>query len=188
MSHELQKLSQVHLKMVELALAGWNQKEMAEAMQCTTGSVGLIVKSGLFQQELSRRRAEQQKQLDSGQLDNLSLARNILEQNAPKAAMAMKDLLDSTDQRVRQASAVDILNRTLGKGMEAGQQAGTVIQLGPGSLLVLQQALAESAADRALRTGRIVEPTALVRGADAPQAELLEQSDQSASESPSEAA
>lgn len=151
MGHELQRLSHVHLSMVDHALAGWNQKEIAAAYGMTTAAIGLILKSPLFQDALARRRAEQQKTLDSGQVDNLQLAKNILDVNAPRAAMVLNEQLDASDQKLRQTAAVEILNRTTGKGPVEQGSTGAVLQLAGTAMQALMLALSESNADRAQR-------------------------------------
>lgn len=146
MSRELNQLSQKHFAMVEAALAGNSNRDIAAAFGLTESSVSLILRSPLFQDELARRRATQQRATDQLTASTLNESKRALEASALKAANVHIDLLESCDAKVRQTSATEILKRTHDNKFLIGQNGmPTVnINLGPDALLNLQIALKES--------------------------------------------
>ena len=108
----LQKLQSRHLRMIDLSLEGRTRKDIAEIVGMTPQNVYLVSESPLFQQELARRREKKDEHHDSDTLLALEEAKNILSRGASQAAQVHVDLLDSQSERVKQASASAILDRT----------------------------------------------------------------------------
>lgn len=143
---ELKSLSHVHLAMIELALAGETNRDISAATGMTESTVSIIMRTGLFQDELARRRLELQRQLDGACAGTVNAARVSLEKAALAAAETHIKLLSSLDPKVQQVSATEILKRTYDKKYLIGEngQPTININLGPEGLLNLQIALKES--------------------------------------------
>jgi len=107
----LQKLQARHLKVMDLTLEGKTRGDIAEAVGMTPQNVYLVTNSPLFQQELARRREEREKHHDSDSMLMLEQAKDILANNSARAAEVHVGLLDSTSDRIKQASASAILDR-----------------------------------------------------------------------------
>ncbi len=111
MPHEIERLQASHLKILDLALQGLTRTEIAEATGRTPEGIGLIMRAPVFQGQLARRRLEYESKKDEAQVELELTAEQILTQCAHTAATVQRDLLESKDERVRQASAKDILDR-----------------------------------------------------------------------------
>lgn len=156
-THQLEKLNHIHLSMVELCLAGHSPEAIAHATSRTVTSVRMVIGSPLFQQELARRRGEQNKRSDQTIGVHRSEAKRILEESLVTAANRQIELLDSNDERVRQTAVSAIFDRTFGKQTEPAGQSGSVIRIEAGAMLNLQLALAEdSGLDDSLEAGDMV--------------------------------
>lgn len=143
--NELQRLLPSHYQIVELCLAGYGTKEIAQVVGQTPQNISLVTKSPMFQDELARRRMNVEKKVDQEMASTLGKAKAILENAAEQAAATHVNGLHSNDEKIRHSSAEAILNRTMGKGEESRQP--TVV-INVESLNVLQTALMESDADR----------------------------------------
>lgn len=145
---ELDSLSHKHMAMVELALAGATNNEIARQMDMSASRVSIILRSGLFQDELARRRKQQNHQHDQASAGSIGAAKIALEENALAAAQCHIDIMNkSLDPKVKQVSATEILRRTfdrvhgVGGSVAGGVQA---VQLNVGQLQILQIALKEA--------------------------------------------
>lgn len=108
----LQKLQARHLKMIDLFLEGKTRQEVADLVGMTPQNVYYVSGSPLFQQELARRREKTEAHHDEDTSLMLEEARGILGNGASKAAQTHVDLLESDSERIKQASASAILDRT----------------------------------------------------------------------------
>lgn len=139
---ELQKLSHVHLRMVELALSGTlNKKEIAAALDIHPQTVVMVMKSPLFQEQLAKRRQTQQRTTDSTVALSTHRAEQIIADAQNDAAETVRELLTSVDERTKLAAAKDILDRS-GIGQ---QRDGAMpnIQLSADKMQILIVALQE---------------------------------------------
>lgn len=139
--NELKRMLPRHHTIVTLALAGLSERDIAGQLEMTPQAIGMILRSPIVQDELSRRRTQQEHRNDEEMVRGVSKAREILNENSATAASKMVELLDSPDPRVAQMSAKDILDRTLapaegGRGMQ-------VTVLSEGAIQLLQVALSE---------------------------------------------
>ena len=142
--HEIQRIRAVHHKIIDLALAGLTNVQIAEEMDRTPVSIGLILNAPIVQDELARRRKTQNQKHDEATANTIQEVRKILEANGAKAAMVHAGIIENEglDPRVRQASANSILDRIYGDKTTGGSQ--TVVQISIEQLENLQVALAES--------------------------------------------
>lgn len=146
-NYQVKKLLPRHYRILELRLAGLSNKAIAESVDCTPQTVGIVSRSPLFRAEYQRRLASQTQNRVVEEADAFaSLARSTLEQNAERAAQTQVDLLESEDDSVRLRSSGSILDRVLGKpeGTQAsdGPSIKVEIQTKDAQLLIL--ALRES--------------------------------------------
>lgn len=147
MPFELKRVSHVHFAMIEMALAGATNSQIAQAMSRTPESVGMIMRSPVVQNELALRRASQNKTIDKIAGSTLHEAKEKLHQAAADAVDIHVSLMKhSADERVKQVSASEILKRTYDRAADqAGNGQGSIaVTLGPGAMLNLQIALRES--------------------------------------------
>jgi hypothetical protein len=90
MSHQIQRLLPTHFMILDLVLAGHTRTAIAELVGRTPESVGMVIGSPIFQNELTRRRRETQREgTDTLSRDRdriLGKARSILDQAAADAA------------------------------------------------------------------------------------------------------
>lgn len=136
-----------HFEILNLALGGHGPKEIAQALGMTPQAVTLITKAPIFQDELARRRSNVETVIDQQLAAAPIRAKQLMEENAFKAAQVHVDLLDPetcADPRVRQGSANAILDRVYGPAGQAKAQNQQVIVLGNDAIKLLQLALAES--------------------------------------------
>lgn len=140
MPNELQRLLPRHYKIIELALEGWSTKDIAQEMDMTPQGIGLIISSPRFQDELSRRRENQEKTADDIHTHTIVQAKDHLEANALKAAETQVGLLSSNSDNIRLTSAQQILDRVLEK---KESQKPTVV-INADTIQMLQQVLVES--------------------------------------------
>lgn len=139
--HELERLSQVHLRMVELALAGMSTKDIAEVTGRTPQCISMVLRSPLFQQELSKRREMQIEKIDQTVGSTIAAARAKIEGAAERAADTEIELLGAPDHSVRRQAAQYILDKALGTSREP---TGATIIIQGDNLNLLNLALSES--------------------------------------------
>ncbi len=112
MGHQIKRLKPKHLRILELLLIGKSQKEIALELSLSEYGISLIVNSPVFQNELARRRAEQNEKADLAETTRRLTAREILDKSANEAANVQIRLLGSANEAIKQRSAMDILDRT----------------------------------------------------------------------------
>jgi hypothetical protein len=127
MSHQLQRLFPRHYQMIELFLQGVSNRDIAAQLDMTTATVANVFNSGLVQQQLARRRKNMEKTADESISRSLADAQALIEQSAVAAAQVHVDLLESSDQRVKQSSANAILDRAGMSGKQADTNVGRVV-------------------------------------------------------------
>ena len=119
---ELQRLTDIHKKMVELRLDGMRGTEIATALGIRRETVSRILKSPLFQDTLARRRTERDGAADSTHA--VGAARDALNGAARKAVDRLVGLLDSDSEHTALAAAKVVLDKTL---TDAGTDAPSVM-------------------------------------------------------------
>jgi len=92
-------------------LEGKLQSEIARELGMSENGVSNIVRSPIFQRELTRRRVEQRRRVDEAEVVRLLNAHDLLDGAAAEAARQHVSLLHSSKERIRQISAMDILDR-----------------------------------------------------------------------------
>jgi predicted transcriptional regulator len=112
MKHELKRLLPRHFRIMELVLLGKKQTEIAEELGLSNYGVSVIINSPVFQEELGRRREEQNAHADEVEVVRRLNAREVLDRVAVEVAQRQVALLESPDERVAQKAAMDILDRT----------------------------------------------------------------------------
>lgn len=120
--------------------------------------VSNIVNSPLFQDELARRRADQDSIQDEGHAKNLTRVRDVIEDNALKAAETQVSLLENENPAIQLQTSKEILNRTFGGPTlgEGGQKKASVVIQGD-QINLLLTAISESGKDPRLEL--LNEPT-----------------------------
>lgn len=128
-SKEIQRLVPRHFRMLDLKMAGYTNKQIADVVNCSEGSVKIISRSPLFIAEINRRLSTRnENKAEEEVLAYASKARIILEKSGENAATTQVDLLESDDDSVRLRASGSILDRVLGK-TDAGSTAGTTINV-----------------------------------------------------------
>lgn len=145
MGHQIQRLQAAHFEMVELVLAGHTNASIAQVLNRTPESVSLVVNAPMFQEEVSRRRAEKNKSTDQATGIGLAETERILEEQSVFAATKLGHLLNSKDEKIQQTSAVAILQQTFGrqKALNAGAALGGIVVIASDKLALLERALSE---------------------------------------------
>lgn len=138
---ELAKLMPRHKKILDLKLIGLEVKDIAKSMGLSSSHVNMVCSSPVFQDEMARRRAHMDKDVDqAGQLA-LEEARRHLDRASLKAVRVQEELLEEDDARVRQKAVSEILDRTFSPtGVVNGGPNGG----GPQAVVVLQGAAVEN--------------------------------------------
>ncbi len=111
-TYKIQRLQAKHKAIIEYVLQGLGRKEIAAIFEKTPEGIGLIISSPVFQEELSRRREQLVEKTDEVTLTEQRSAMMNLQENQFKASQVQIDLLGSEDERIKQTSAMDILDRT----------------------------------------------------------------------------
>lgn len=150
---ELQRLMPRHYEIINLSLAGYGPKEIAQALEMTPQAITLITKSAIFQHEISRRRANQEEKVDDQLASVPALAKQILENASVEAAMVHVENLGSTNDKTRHSAAEAILTRSaVGESKDAQTTPNVTISVESMNLIVLALKESEEA-----RKPRVVE-------------------------------
>ncbi len=144
MGNKINRLLPRHFKIRDLALQGLSRNEIALEMGMSPVGIGLIINSPKFQDELARRRDQIEKKSDEGLATSLSQAKNVLADAAEDAAQVHVDLLVSSDERVKQNSANQILDRVGIAKAERGGSGDINVQINAEQVNILEVALQES--------------------------------------------
>jgi hypothetical protein len=144
--YTLNQLKHTHLAMVEMCVQGASPRDVADATGYNIVTVRQLIRAPLFQNELAKRRGQQQRVVDKVSAEKLTRAKQVLVDNVEKAAGVQVGLLNSVDERVQQTAVTNIFDRVFGRSGEK-QQASIQVTLGAGALLTLQTALAEDTSE-----------------------------------------
>ncbi len=154
MGYEISRLTAKHKQLVNLVLEGrYNQRDMAKIVDLTPVAVGYVVNSGVFQQELARRREKLDKQEDFRIANGLSLARDVLEREALPSVLTIAELRDSApDPNIRRQCANDLLKQAFAR---ENAQAGAgltaqIVMLQADKMAFFKQVLKESGIERTI--------------------------------------
>lgn len=113
LASDLQRLTDVHKRMVELRLDGMRATEIATTLGIRRETVGRVLKSPLFQDTLARRRAERENAVDTTHVIGMTAARDALNGAAKRAVDKLVGLLDSDSEHTALAAAKLVLDKTL---------------------------------------------------------------------------
>lgn len=152
--NELQRLLPRHFQIIDLSLAGYGPKEIAQAMDMTPQAISLITNSPLFQDEISRRRESIEKETNSNLASIPMMAKKALEASSLQAANTLVYHLNSPDPKAAISSANSILDRVFGK--KDDQSSQQVVILEAGALQVLQVTMKELENYDRERKGRLL--------------------------------
>jgi len=125
-----QRLLPRHHKIIDLALAGHDNKTIAMTLDIDPKTVGLVLRAPLTQAEMRRRREGSQESeiLDLDRNAVLGKARSILEGASMCAANTVEALMDSDNENTQLKASLAILDRVFPK--EAGpNNSGPVINV-----------------------------------------------------------
>src|SRR5512146_1879957 len=100
--HEIERMMPGHFDILNLCLAGYRVKDIAQAVGMTAQAVSLITNAPIFQHELSRRRGNVNQQIDSNLASVPMRAKALLEQNAERAVQVHVELLSADNPKHRQ--------------------------------------------------------------------------------------
>lgn len=117
--HAIARLVPRHYSILELALLGYGPKEIALSFDppMTPQGVGQIMAAPIFQNELSRRRASQEKNSDEAHAVGVGEAKSRLAELALAAVNVHGELMEGPNEAsVRQRSADSILNKVFPRG------------------------------------------------------------------------
>lgn len=140
---QLKRMLPRHFRILDLYLTGeMNIKDIAEAVGMTPQGVGLIVKNPIFQKEAGRRRSSlERKTEDKIAGSTVESARKVIENAALDAARTHVKLLVSNDDKVKQRSASEILDRA---GLKERAEEQPEVHVNVEHFTVLHEALKES--------------------------------------------
>lgn len=141
---QIQRIIPRHFKIIDLAVAGHDNKVIAEMTETSIGQVNLVLRSPVAQSEIARRRRESQESttlaLDADATRGKALS--ILQQASCAAATTLENALVDEKPEIRLKAANSILDRALGSGKE--DRRATVVNITADQILLLNQALKES--------------------------------------------
>jgi hypothetical protein len=145
MGSEIQKLNHRHQLIMRLVLAGqYNVAEIARLCGYAPSSMSLIINSPLFQAELARRREKLDECANEEAVDQMQIARVMLNNAAPEAVAVIDKLAHSAvDESVQLRAADIILKMTLGENSKSNNVTQVVL-LDASKLGFLEKVLGES--------------------------------------------
>jgi transcriptional regulator len=125
---EIKRMLPRHFRILELALQGFSNTEIAEELNMAASTVCKIQRSPLFQKEITdaRRDRKEPEFFKAEREATVGKARSILEVAAADAAKAHIEVMQNTDDMSLKLRAADkILDRAMGSASEG--QGSTVI-------------------------------------------------------------
>ncbi len=141
---EPKKLSSRHRAIMRRLIAGHSLKEIAEEFGYTPSRLSIIVNSTLFKKEKERMEKEIEKQFveNEGSKVQTDLVRARLAEEALPSLETIVSLRDTAQsEKVRQASAFDILNRA-GYKEPIKVEASGQVEVGDGLANAIKEAVA----------------------------------------------
>ena len=113
MNHsQIVTLTPRHLKILDLCLQGWRNKDIARHLDMGQTQVSVITNSPSFQHEFAMRRHGLEERFDDRTADNIDEATAELQRSAADAARKLVSGLASVNELIVLKSANDILDRT----------------------------------------------------------------------------
>ena len=113
MNHsQIVTLTPRHLKILDLCLQGWRNKDIATHLDMGQNQVSVIVNSPSFQHEFAMRRHGLEERFDDRTASNIDEATRTLQDGAKDAATKLVNSLTSQNELIVLKSANDILDRT----------------------------------------------------------------------------
>ncbi len=113
MNHsQIVSLTPRHLKILDLCLQGWRNKDIAGHLGMGQTQVSVIINSPSFKHEFAMRRHGLEERFDDRTADFIDEATQELKANATNAAQKLVKSLDSQNELIVLKSANDILDRT----------------------------------------------------------------------------
>lgn len=137
---EVSSMKAKYKLMVDLHIAGLKNIQIAEEMDCTPESVGMILRSPIVQEEIARRRNMVDRKVDEATANVVARAKQILEQNTERAATVLCEQIGSEDKRLSQNACLEVLEMAFGQ--KSNTQGPTVV-VNADQVLILQQTLSE---------------------------------------------
>ena len=111
----IKRLAPRHHRILDMHLDGMKATEIARALGMSSGAVNLVIRSPVYQSELSRRREERSRHLDQEYALELDTMRREMASHATSAIRVQGELLEDTDPRVRQEAVKQTLGRVWGE-------------------------------------------------------------------------
>ncbi len=176
---QIQRMLPRHFKMADLHVAGLTNRSIAEVLGCTPASVGIVLRSPIVKKEIQVRLAASRENPNGTIHQEIEAAdnraRNLILENAPKAAATLVELLDCDDASVQLRASGSILDRAIGKpeSEHAAGEATLRIEIDSKDATLIMIALKES--KESPSDGQVHEPTADRQ--DANSSDLPEQAD-----------
>jgi hypothetical protein len=130
-----------HLRIMDLALEGRNNIEIANELDMDPGTIGAIINSPLFQNELAKRRQVSKRTQEHAELHAVTRAKQMIEDASTIAAGKMIELVDNEDSSVAFRATKDILDRVL--GTQDDQRRNQPVVINAEKLVLLQQVMRE---------------------------------------------
>tara|TARA_R100000306_G_C4368613_1_gene138867 strand:+ start:535 stop:975 length:441 start_codon:yes stop_codon:yes gene_type:complete len=128
--------------MIDLLIEGKSKKDVAKALGMAQHSTSMVYRTPIFQEELTRRREARNRLREEDETLKVLKAHDVLESKSARAASTLGELLDSSDDRMRLASANSILDRTYGR--KADDRNVPTIQISGPKLINLNVAFLEA--------------------------------------------
>jgi len=118
--YQIQRMLPRHFKMVELHIAGLSNRAIAQAVECSAVSVGIVLNSPIVRKEVQQRLVESRNNPNGTISQEIeayeSRVRGILEDGAELAAETIIDLTGSSDDdSIKLRASTTILDRVIGK-------------------------------------------------------------------------
>lgn len=167
---QIQRVIPRHFKVIDMAVAGHDNKVIAETLSMSIGQVNLILRSPIAQSEIARIRKESTEAEVMG-LDRsaaLGKARSIIEQASVAAATTLENELLAEKPEVRIKAANSILDRAIGGGKD--DRRASVINITGEQIALINLALKESEHVKLLPTHQASAHSPEVRSVDVPKA------------------
>jgi len=109
MTFSLQKLNPRHYKILDMCLQGLQAVDIASQLKMSPTQINNIIRSPSFQHQFALRRQKLESIQDTTEVDSV---KQLLKQNAEKAASKLVDCINSDDERIAIKSASEILDRS----------------------------------------------------------------------------
>lgn len=153
MRQEIARLLPRHKAIMDLALDGLSQAEIARRLCMGQVAISYILRSPLVQQELARKRAALERARLDEETGDSTRARATLENAALKAAEVQVSLLEEKDPRVALAASNSILDRVF----QDKEQVGAQIVISAESVQLLNLAIKETRVNKLVGASAQVE-------------------------------